>query len=761
MSNIKVNIKNSIKDIENEMIKGILEYLKDGTFPNNSSNSFVNAYTIVQTIADIGDKESEQLYNYHNKIIKDYIEECYKLISKEPISQLVDSFIKYTEKINILIYWLNKIFTYLDRYYMKTIVKHSLSKKAIDIYKDILFINLEKEIFEEVNKLLRDDRNLNFESRPKIKFILKVLKDIDLSRPKIVKENNNILWIQEEKGPKIETLYEDEWFKLFRESTIKFCKDKGNTDIHNMSAIEYISAQLNYLEEEKIRQNEFINPKYHSKINDINYKYLIGEHAQLLGKMDTGIPYMLENKRNEELKKAFKLLNFYPKSLEVIIKAFQPYIKARGEDINQNKEITKDPKKFIPELINLKKEMDNLVSECFDNHPLFQDNKNKAFSLFMTKDIYAKQLANFTDFCMKIGFKGKSQDEIENTLNDIIGLFKCLNSKLAFQIESNKRMSERLIKNLTLSTNIEKNFITKLKQESGVNYVNKMLEMINDLEKNKNEMDAYKLTENKSSLNGIKFNIQVISQSAWEINKKCMEKIEIPKFLSSCIDDFEKFYLLRHSNKKLVWCLGLSKLEIQLLYLKNKNISISTLPQFLTLLQLEKYGSMSIEKIAESLGCQISTVLTDIHGLVFNPSFNPQGLPEKGIILGSFDRETKEFKSTDIVSINQNFNTARQKFNTFPLTVKKSPAEIRENELEEAIITKRYQDNILQSNLTRIMKSRIGQVTTHTWLVSETAKQIDLFKAQPQQIKENIEKLIEKNIIKRPDDNRTCYEYIA
>ena len=93
MSNIKVNIKNSIKDIENEMIKGILEYLKDGTFPNNSSNSFVNAYTIVQTIADIGDKESEQLYNYHNKIIKDYIEECYKLISKEPISQLVDSFI--------------------------------------------------------------------------------------------------------------------------------------------------------------------------------------------------------------------------------------------------------------------------------------------------------------------------------------------------------------------------------------------------------------------------------------------------------------------------------------------------------------------------------------------------------------------------------------------------------------------------------------------------------------------------------------------
>jgi len=47
------------------------------------------------------------------------------------------------------------------------------------------------------------------------------------------------------------------------------------------------------------------------------------------------------------------------------------------------------------------------------------------------------------------------------------------------------------------------------------------------------------------------------------------------------------------------------------------------------------------------------------------------------------------------------------------------------------------------------------------WLVNETFKQIELFKAQPQQIKENIEKLIEKNIIKRDEKDRTCYDYIA
>ena len=56
------------------------------------------------------------------------------------------------------------------------------------------------------------------------------------------------------------------------------------------------------------------------------------------------------------------------------------------------------------------------------------------------------------------------------------------------------------------------------------------------------------------------------------------------------------------------------------------------------------------------------------------------------------------------------------------------------------------------------MKSRIGKETNHVWLVNEASKQIYLFKVDPQQIKENIEKLIEKNIIKR---NHASYEYIA
>ena len=202
-------------------------------------------------------------------------------------------------------------------------------------------------------------------------------------------------------------------------------------------------------------------------------------------------------------------------------------------------------------------------------------------------------------------------------------------------------------------------------------------------------------------------------------------------------------------------------MEVKFIYLNNKPISNSTLPQFLCLLNLEKYEKSTIEKLSELLGCTVQTLISDIQGLIFNTTFNPKGQIDKGVILANIDPATKEFKPTTEVSINKNFSSTRQKFNTISLPQKKSASEIQKNEEEEAKIIKKYQENILQATLTRIMKSRNGQKTTHVWLVNETSKQIDLFKAQPQEIKENIEKLIEKSVIKRNDEDRNCYEYIA
>ena len=65
--------------------------------------------------------------------------------------------------------------------------------------------------------------------------------------------------------------------------------------------------------------------------------------------------------------------------------------------------------------------MNELVSFCFDNDKDFQNYESKAFSQLMSRDVYAKQLSNYVDYCMRNGFKGKSEEE--NNIIDIIFFF--------------------------------------------------------------------------------------------------------------------------------------------------------------------------------------------------------------------------------------------------------------------------------------------------------------------------------------------------
>jgi hypothetical protein len=79
--------------------------------------------------------------------------------------------------------------------------------------------------------------------------------------------------------------------------------------------------------------------------------------------------------------------------------------------------------------------MDQLVEVSFNNHLLFQDTKNRAFSFFMNKDFYAIQLANFCDYEFRRGIKGLNENQIDEKLNNIINVFKCLNNRLKFQLD--------------------------------------------------------------------------------------------------------------------------------------------------------------------------------------------------------------------------------------------------------------------------------------------------------------------------------------
>ena len=53
----------------------------------------------------------------------------------------------------------------------------------------------------------------------------------------------------------------------------------------------------------------------------------------------------------------------------------------------------------------------------------------------MNKDFYPIKLSEFCDIEFRVGLRGKNESQIEDSLNDIINLFKCLNNRLKFQLD--------------------------------------------------------------------------------------------------------------------------------------------------------------------------------------------------------------------------------------------------------------------------------------------------------------------------------------
>ena len=149
---------------------------------------------------------------------------------------------------------------------MKAKEKGTLAQNAMNLYKELYFNPLKDDIYKELNNLIKQDRNGNTESRNKIKSIMRILKDIDMKKPRAFIKENKVIVLSPEKNSFYDKKeeeytyhYQNEWYeKYFKDETIQFAKEKVQKEIRSKSVYEYILSILKYLEEEKERERERI-----------------------------------------------------------------------------------------------------------------------------------------------------------------------------------------------------------------------------------------------------------------------------------------------------------------------------------------------------------------------------------------------------------------------------------------------------------------------------------------------------------------------
>ena len=116
-----------------------------------------------------------------------------------------------------------------------------------------------------------------------------------------------------------------------------------------------------------------------------------------------------------------------------------------------------------------------------------------AFQNFMNKSQYTPHyIAAYCDNEFKRGFKGVSEAEINDKLDALIKLFRCLHGRDVFIKAYTRLLSQRLLDKTYLSIDSEKVMLQKLKVECGYYTVNKISQMLTDLDLSKDLMQEFK-----------------------------------------------------------------------------------------------------------------------------------------------------------------------------------------------------------------------------------------------------------------------------
>ena len=168
--------------------------IRNGKVSIKNNPVFISSYNLIYEYTDklLG----EYLLKYHNKKIEQAIIECYEKIKNISGINFIDSFLLYTERLNLVIYKMSKLFKYISNTTLKSVddknnrkyIEDDISHFSMNIYKKYFFDKLQIKLFIILNEiLLREKRNGNMEYSLKIQSIMKIINNIDFIKPIIIK----------------------------------------------------------------------------------------------------------------------------------------------------------------------------------------------------------------------------------------------------------------------------------------------------------------------------------------------------------------------------------------------------------------------------------------------------------------------------------------------------------------------------------------------------------------------------------------------
>ncbi|KAF2001476.1 Cullin-domain-containing protein [Amniculicola lignicola CBS 123094] len=614
----------------------------------------------------------------------------------------------------------------------------------------------------------------------------------------------------------LESLHEDEAeaedqrlyntsFELEYLTTSKeFYRKEAEFLLRDSDAGAYCRHTRKRLDQEEDRCKSTLSEVTTPKIQKVVEHELIKNRIHELVEMESGVRFMIDNDRLDELELMFDLNSRVDDKKMELVRAVQKRIVEMGADVNnaavaastapapapdapdkgkgQPQEKNSNQQtiaaiKWVEDVLQLKDKFDGILRTSFGMDQPLQTAVTRSFGDFINSVSFPRSseyISLFIDENMKKGIKNKTELEIDAVLEKAIVLLRYVQDKDLFERYYKKHLCRRLLMNKSISNDVEKQMISKMKIELGNNFTLKLEAMFKDMTISEELTSGFK--KHVEGLGDkdpkrIDLAINVLTSMTWPLETMSSgddeegkrTKCHFPPALERIKRGFEKYYSEKHSGRQITWLANMGSADIKAVFPKvpqkdgttkerRHELNVSTYAMVILLLfnELPADQHLTFEEIQAQTNIPHSDLVRNLQSLA---------VAAKTRILIK-EPMSKDVKPTDKFFFNEGFKGA---FLRIKVGVVANGNKV-ESDRERRETEKKNDDSrgfCIEAAVVRIMKQR--KELSHQQLVAETLNQLAAqFKPEVNMIKKRIESLIEREYLERIEGAKVdSYRYLA
>lgn len=457
----------------------------------------------------------------------------------------------------------------------------------------------------------------------------------------------------------------------FLEASRRFYQGEAKSLLREADAGTFCRHTKRRVNEEQDRCRSTLSPLTSPKIKAVIEDELIRNNIRaVIGLEGSGVQCMLDNDKLDELEMIYDLIGRVDPRKEELRRAVQKRIVELGTDINtaatnnshaqpisntkqDSDKAESDGKpsekpvnqqtaaaiRWVDDILQLKQKYDTVLIAAFQSDQGLQTALSRSFTDFINAfERSSEFLSLFFDENMKKGIKGKTENEVDTLLDKGITLLRYIQDKDMFERYYKKHLSRRLLMKRSISMDAERQMISKMKMEVGNTFTQKIEAMFKDMAVSEDLSSNFKKHVARLGDHDPKraeLDVHVLTSTMWPLEAMAPTYNDgegrptciFPSQIEGIKHSFERFYLDKHSGRRLTWQANMGTADIRAYFpeskgkVKTRELNVSTYAMVILLLfnDLPSGQSYTCEELQARTNIPLNELTRNLQSLAVAP----------------------------------------------------------------------------------------------------------------------------------------------